>query len=69
MASGKKSAVISKKTSFDEVVDGACQRLMEQQVQNSIRRINEMQGYLIIMEQELDEFLAGSAAAQKTENK
>ena len=57
MASGKKPAIISGISSFSEVVDEACERLMEQQVKYSIRRIQEMKDRLDGLERELDEFL------------
>ena len=43
--------------SFNEVVDSACERLMERQIKYSIRRIKEMDERLSRMERELDEFL------------
>ena len=42
---------------FDEVVDKACEELMECQIKYSIRRIQEMEESLICLEQELDDFL------------
>ena len=57
MASGEKPAVLSGTSSFGEVVDEACERLMEQQVKYSIRRIREMGDRLDGLERELDEFL------------
>jgi hypothetical protein len=43
--------------SFNELVDSACERLMESQIKYSIRRIREMDERLCRMESELDEFL------------
>jgi hypothetical protein len=57
MASGEKPAVLSGRPSFSEVVDEACERLMDQQVKYSIRRIVEMGNRLDELERELDEFL------------
>lgn len=57
MASGEKPAIISSRSSFSEVVDEACERLLEQQVKYSIRRIQEMKDRLDGLERELDEFL------------
>jgi hypothetical protein len=57
MASGEKPAVVSSRLSFSEVVDKACEGLMEQQVKYSIRRIQEMGDCLDGLERELDEFL------------
>ena len=58
MASGEKPAVVSRRSSFSEVVDEACDRLMDRQVQYSIRRIQEMGDVLEKLERELDEFLS-----------
>ena len=57
MAFGEKPAIVSKRPSFNEVVDEACERLMDKQVQYSIRRIQEMGERLDGLERELDEFL------------
>ena len=57
MVSGEKPAIISRRSSFSEVVDEACERLMERQVEYSIRRIQEMRDRLDGLERELDEFL------------
>jgi len=46
-----------KETSFELVLDSACERLWEKQVQLSIRRITAMEEKLSIFEKELDEFL------------
>ena len=58
MASGEKPAIISNTPSFDDVLDEACDRLIDQQVRYSIRRIDEMGNLLTGMEKELDEFLS-----------
>jgi hypothetical protein len=57
MVFGEKSAAVSGKSSFTEVVDEACERLMERQIKYSIRRIQEMEDRLTELERELDEFL------------
>jgi uncharacterized protein YqgV (UPF0045/DUF77 family) len=57
MAFGETPAVISGKSSFSEVVDEACDRLMERQIKYSIRRIQAMEDRLTQLERELDEFL------------
>ena len=43
--------------SFEFVLDTTFERLREQQIQYSIRRINAMDAKLDILEKELDEFL------------
>jgi len=43
---------------FSDVVDKACEGLMNRQIKFSIRRIKEMEERLCIMEHELDAFLA-----------
>ncbi|MCL2230243.1 MAG: V-type ATPase subunit a family protein [Treponema sp.] len=42
---------------FSDVVDKACEGLMDKQIKNSIRRIQEMERRLSGLEQELDAFL------------
>ena len=44
--------------SFKDVLDKACDELMDKHVNYSIRRIQEMEEFLILLERELDEFLA-----------
>jgi hypothetical protein len=44
-------------TPFSEVLDEACERLMDQQIKYSIRRIHAMEEKLLCLERELDEFL------------
>jgi hypothetical protein len=57
MAFSEKPAVIYGRYSFNEVVDEACERLMERQIIYSIRRIQAMEDRLDQLERELDEFL------------
>jgi hypothetical protein len=57
MMSGEHSIIISKDSSFEEVLDDACEKLMERQVQYSIRQIHELENRLDGLERELDEFL------------
>jgi hypothetical protein len=57
MIYGEKPALVSEKTSFSEVVDEACDRLMDQQARYSIERIAGMENRLAVLEQELDAFL------------
>ena len=42
---------------FSDVVDKACEKLMDKQVKYSIRRIQEMEECLADLEKELDDFL------------
>jgi hypothetical protein len=44
-------------TPFSEVLDEACERLMNQQIKYSIRRIHTMEEKLLNLERELDDFL------------
>ena len=46
-----------KETSFELVLDEACDRLWEKHVQYSLKRIAEMEKKLSTLEKELDEFL------------
>jgi hypothetical protein len=42
---------------FSEVVDKACEKLMDRQIKYSIRRIQEMEVFLTGLEEELTSFL------------
>jgi hypothetical protein len=57
MTFGETPTAVSGKSSFSEVVDEACGRLMERQIKYSIRRIQAMEDRLNQLERELDEFL------------
>ena len=57
MTLGEKPAAVSGVSSFSEVVDEACGRLMDSQIKYSIRRIQYMEERLTGLEQELNEFL------------
>ncbi|MCL2442576.1 MAG: hypothetical protein FWD13_03825 [Treponema sp.] len=46
---------------FSDVVDNACKGLRDRQIKFSIRRIQDMEGRLSEIEQELDLFLENSA--------
>jgi hypothetical protein len=52
----EKSAVIPA-YSFSEVVDDACEKLMDKQIKYSIQRIQQMDELLCDLEKELDDFL------------
>jgi len=58
MIFGEKPAVVSPIISFNDVVDEACEKLMERQIKYSIRRIQEMEERLFSIERELDDFLS-----------
>ncbi|MCL2243413.1 MAG: hypothetical protein FWC03_02965 [Treponema sp.] len=58
MTFGEKPAVVSPVISFNNVVDDACERLMERQIKYSIRHIQEMEERLSCIERELDDFLS-----------
>ena len=57
MTLGEKPAAVSPIISFSELLDDACDRLMDRQIKYSIQRIQKMEECLAAMEQELDEFL------------
>jgi len=57
MTLGEKQAAVSGIYSFGDVVDEACERLMDRQIKYSIRRIQEMEERLSGLERELDDFL------------
>jgi len=48
---------------FSDVVDKACERLLDRQIKYSIRRIREMEERLCELERELDDFLHSKNAA------
>ena len=57
MAISEKNAAISGVSLFGEVVEEACERLMDRQIKYSIRRLQEMENRLSSLERELDAFL------------
>jgi len=72
MALEKKPVILAwdidpKYSSFEFVLDSACERLREKQGLYSIRRIREMEEELDRLEKELDEFLGGGIQHDKTE--
>ena len=52
----EKPAVLTEE-SFETVLDTACERLKEKQIQYSIRRLRELEVELAALEKELDIFL------------
>jgi transposase len=58
MTYGKKPAPVSDVYTFSEVVDRACEQLMDRQIKYSIRRIQAMDERLAELEKELDDFLS-----------
>jgi hypothetical protein len=59
MALEKKPVVLTGESSFETILDTACERLSEKQAQYSLRRIRELDEELCRLGKELDEFLAG----------
>jgi len=57
MTFGEKPAAVSTVISFSDVVDEACERLIDRQIKYSIQRIQKMEECLAALEQELDVFL------------
>ena len=57
MTLGEKPAAVKGISSFSEVVDEACDKLMDSQIKYSIRRIQDMEERLTGLELELNEFL------------
>ena len=53
----EKSAAVADMYTFSDVVDKACEKLMDRQAKHSIRRIQEMEDCLAGLEKELDDFL------------
>ena len=58
MTYGKKSPAAPEVYTFSEVVDRACEQLMDRQIKHSIRRIQLMDERLAELEKELDDFLS-----------
>ncbi|MDR2258502.1 MAG: hypothetical protein LBE14_05065 [Treponema sp.] len=54
MTPGKKPLTLSGTSSFEEVLDSACDRLWDKKVQYSMRRIHELEDYLDVLERQLD---------------
>ena len=57
MTFDKEPAVLAEDTSFDSVLNSACERLWNKHTQYSIRRIKELGEELDKLEKELDQFL------------
>jgi hypothetical protein len=57
MTHGNKRAAVSDVYTFSDVVDRACEQLMDRQIKHSIRRIQIMDERLAALEKELDDFL------------
>jgi hypothetical protein len=57
MTYGKKPVAVSDVYNFSDVVDRACEQLMDRQIKYSIRRIQSMDERLASLEKELDDFL------------
>jgi hypothetical protein len=57
--SGEDAAVLSGQASFNEVLNEACDRLSDKKAELSIRRIRQLQDYLVRMEEELTALIPG----------
>jgi sugar diacid utilization regulator len=57
MAFEKEKPAFAEETSFEAVLDKACEKLQEKQVQYSIRRLREMDEQLGSLERELNAFI------------
>jgi len=57
MSFGEDLVSISTDVSFADVIDETCDRLMDRQIQFSIRKIHEMEESLSALEQELNEII------------
>jgi hypothetical protein len=53
----QKPVVLKEAPAFETILDSACERLWEKQIQYSIRRIMEMENELARLEKELEEFI------------
>jgi hypothetical protein len=59
MTINDKPAAITGIYTFSDIVDKTCEKLMDRQAKYSIRRIQEMEECLAVLEKELDDFLRG----------
>lgn len=57
MAFEQESAVLTGNSSFEEMLDTACERLREKQIEYSIRRITALELELDRIEKELNTFI------------
>jgi hypothetical protein len=55
-----KPFILTEETSFETVLDTACERLNEKHIQYSLRRIREMAEVLAGFEKELNDFLSAA---------
>ena len=53
----KRPVLVTEETSFDSVLNSACERLWDKHSQHSIRRIQELSDELDKLERELDQVL------------
>jgi hypothetical protein len=60
---GGQAAVLFEYPSFDQVLDGACDRLWDKKVELTIRRIRKLQDHLEKLEQELTVFIPATNKA------
>lgn len=67
MAFGEKSTAVQGIYTFSDVVDEACEKLMDRQIRYSIRRIQEMEDLLADIGKELDTFLQKTPLIEKTD--
>lgn len=58
MVSEKNPFTVTEESSFEEMLDFACERLQVKHMQYSLRRIKEMDEELAELEKELDEFIS-----------
>jgi hypothetical protein len=60
MAYEKEYLILTENSSFDAMLDSACERLQDKQTQYSIRRLRELDLQLGELEKELEDFLQNS---------
>jgi len=60
MAFENKPVTFTEETSFEAVLDTACERLYEKHIQYSLRRIKELNEVLAGIEKELNDFLSAA---------
>jgi hypothetical protein len=57
MISGKDTVTVPDNRSFETVLDDICDRLWDRKVRYSIRRLQEMDAVLAVLERELNELI------------
>jgi hypothetical protein len=66
MISGKGTVTVSDNRSFETMLDQVCDRLWDRKVSYSLRRIQEMDAALAVLEGELDELILRGVPSRRS---